>query len=154
MIASLRQWFYPKEFRIKSSGFSLENFQMDEVIKKVEDLVKQILNMPTDQVDTKFVKEIATPIWRLGKRVKDLTGDSSSARVQRALNMIEDVLRKHEIEIRDYTGNPWKPPYSEMPWDDAQGVSGGIIRMVTPCVVFKGEFLQRGKIITEEGGQE
>lgn len=152
IISKLRQYFYPREFRIISSGMLHEDFCLEEVIKKLENLVKLMPEATT--VNTKFVKEIATPIWRLGKRVKGLTGDSSSARVQRALNMIGDVLRKHEIEIRDYTGNPWKPPYSEMPWDDAQGVPGGIIRMVTPCVVCRGKFLQRGKIITEEGGQE
>ncbi len=155
MFTQLRQLFYPKEFRIDyPRGFS-KNFSIEEVIKKIEDLVKKLPKEQEYREDTKFIKEIANGVWRLEKRLEGLETSKEIMRIKRALNMMKDVLQDNEIEIKDYTGKPWGPPYDGMPWDDVKG-EGDTIKMIEPRIFYKGEMLQRGKIIVyyrNEGGE-
>jgi len=95
MFTQLRQWLYPKEFRIDYPGVSSKNLSMEEVIKSLKDLVKKILDSQEPDVDIKLIKEIANGVWKLDKRVEGLSNDSSLLRVKRALNMIKDVLQGH-----------------------------------------------------------
>ncbi len=152
---SLRQLLYHKEFRIKGSGISLRDQCMEDAIKSMENIVSQILEAPADQVDPKFIKEMVTSVWRLEKRMETISNDSALNRFKRALNMMNDVMKNHKIEIKDYTGKQWGPPYDEMPWDnDVEGTGGGTIRMTEPRILLDGKLVQRGKLILEKGEEQ
>ena len=155
MFTQLRQWFYPKEFRIDYPGVSSKNLSIKEVIKSLEDLVKKVLEGQESRVDTKLIKEIANGVWRLERRMEGMEESKELNRVKRALNMMKDVLQDNNVKIRDYTGKPWGAPYDDMPWDNVQG-DGDTIRMTEPRIFYKGKLLQRGKIIVyykDEGGK-
>ena len=155
MFSQLRQWFYPKEFRIDHPGISFKCFSLKEVIQNLENLVNKIPQEQSSCADTKLIKEIANGVWRLEKRMEGLTDNSSLIRVKRALNMMKDILKENDIKIIDYTGKPWSAPYDDMPWDDVVG-EGDTIRMTEPRIFYKNQLLQRGKIIVyyqNEGGQ-
>ena len=146
MFTQLRQWFYPREFRIPYLGGSSRNLSIEEVIKSLESLVKEMLDGQESRVDTKFIKKIANGVWRLEKRMEGMEESKESNRVKRALNIMKDILQENNVEIMDYTGKPWGAPYDDMPWDDVQG-DGDTIRMMEPRIFYKDELLQRGKII-------
>jgi len=153
MLGSIRQWFYPKEFRIKASRVPIKNFSIKEVIQKFEGLVKGVSEISTSKTNTSFIKEVATSVWRLAKRMEQYSDNPEFSRAKRALNLMKDVLKEYKIEIKDFTGKPWRPPYDEMPWDDVKGgpmQKEGIIRMAEPQILWHGALLQRGKIIIEE----
>lgn len=150
MFTQLRQWLYPREFRINYSGFSPKNLSIGEVINRLEDLVKQILDTTTDQVDTKFIKEMATSVWRLEKRIKNLPDEffenESIKALRRARDRIMNVFKKQEIEIRDYTGDIYDPDES---WDDVggedlEGGKGIISEMGKPRIIYRGVMIQQG----------
>lgn len=145
MIASLRQWFYPKEFRIAGSGVSLKNLDLNQEIKSFEDTIQKMVE--DSQVDTGFVKDIATSVWRLEKRMQYIADHSRVSRVATALNMMKDILNNQKIQIEDYTGKAWGPPYDGIPFDEVGGDPTGNIMMVEPRIFYEGKILQKGKVV-------
>lgn len=148
MVASLRQWFYPKEFRIKGSGLSTKNWDLNEEINRLEDIIKEFVD--SGQVDTDFIKDIATSVWRLEKRMEHVADHNKVAKVTNALNLMKDILNKQKIEIEDYTGKTWGSPYKESTIEVIGGDPTGIIRMVEPRIFYDGKILQHGKIVIEK----
>ncbi len=146
MIASLRQWFYPKEFRIKGYGVSLKKMDLNEEINRIEDIIKKVID--SGQVDTDFIKDIATSVWRIEKRMAYIAEHNKATRVTTALKMMKDILTMNKIEIKDYTGKRWEPPYDEMSWEDVKGSTmqkGGTIRMVEPKILYDKKIIKEGK---------
>ncbi len=157
MIASLKQFLYPKEFRIRRLRGSLKYLNIEEVITRYEELVKSVSEAPTSEANANFVKDIATSIWRLEKRMGQYSGDPEFSRVKRALNLMKGILNEHKIDIKDFSGKPWGSPYDEMLWDDVKGgpiQKEGRIKMIEPHIRWGGTLLQRGKIIIEEVNNE
>ena len=148
MIASLRQWFYPKEFRIKGYGVSIKNLDLNEEINRIEDIIKKVID--SGQVDTDFIKDIATSVWRLEKRLEYIADHSKITKVTNALNIMKDIFVKQKIQIEDYTGKTWGPPYNESSTEVTGGDPTGIIRMVEPRIFYDGKILQHGKVVIEK----
>ncbi len=153
MIADFRQWFYPKEFRINHPGISFENLSIAEAIKRLEYLVKQLSkdqNKDINQVNTKFIKEIAISVWRLEKRMKNLPDELSKKQsikaIKRAKDRILNVFKKQEIEIKDYTGAIYDPDESwdEVVGEDLEGGKGIITEMGKPRIIYRGIMIQKG----------
>ena len=145
----LRQWLYPREFRIKSKNISLKNFNLNDVIEGIKGINEKNGKDPSlPRFDKKFIIEIATSVWRLEKRLELYSGKDEIAKIERALNLMKTVIKDFKIEIKDYTGEKWKSSYEGIPWDEQQG-DGDTIRMITPCIRLDGNVIQRGKIILE-----
>jgi hypothetical protein len=144
-MVNLRQWLYPKEFRINSQNISLKHFNLNGVIEAIKLLYK---GPPPPRIDKKFIKEVATSTWRLEKRIKLYSGKDEISKIKTAMNLMKDMIKDFKIEIKDYSGEKWKPSYEGIPWDEQQG-DGDTIRMLTPCIRLDGDVIQRGKIILE-----
>lgn len=155
MFSHLRQWIYPKEFRVTEVGVPLKSVDLNEEIKRLEDIIKRVMDYK--QIDIGFIREMATYIWRLEKRIASMAGPDKPTRLINAVDMMKDLLTKENIEIKDYTGMKWGPPYDEMYWDAVNGSSsqkGGPIRMATPRILYNGEIIQLGKLTILERQEE
>ncbi len=148
MITSLRQWFYPKEFRIKGYGVSLKNLDLSEEINRLEEIIKKLAD--SGQADTGFIREIATSVWRLEKRMEYVADHSKVTKVTNAVNLMKDILKKQKIQIEDYTGKTWGSPVIESTVVVIGGDPTGIIRMVEPRIFYDGKILQHGKVVIEQ----
>ena len=148
MISSLRQFLYPKEFRIERIGVSLKKMNLNEEINRLEDVMKKMIGGGGG--DTEFIKDIATAVWRIEKRMEFISDHNKVSRVSNALNMLKDILKRQKIQIEDYTGEKWGSPYNGMPFEEVGGDRTGNIIMVEPRIFYDGKILQKGKLVIKK----
>ncbi|MCU7805441.1 MAG: hypothetical protein KZQ96_19795 [Candidatus Thiodiazotropha sp. (ex Lucinoma borealis)] len=154
----LRQFVFPKEFRIGIEEFGMSCPVVEEVKQIIAEL-KKLPSDPSDQLPVSFVAELSSNIWRVNKRLKlasdELTQHKAVKGIENMVNRLSGMLERHEIRIEDFSGEQFDP---DEIWDEVTGdteVDEGVIEeMGRPRILYRGIVIQRGIPIVRKGGRK
>jgi hypothetical protein len=165
MLDSIRQWFFPAEFRIAPPSLSsnIATVTGDRTGLHTVEPEQPLATSVDPQASNRFVAEVATCLWYLKtKHFKQCWADDGSEgnstdddpRVRRAIGRLNrgiDALRESGIEIEDPTNKRY-PPGSEgmmrpLQFQPTAGITfETVTETVAPIVYRNGQLIQRGEV--------
>lgn len=97
----------------------------------------------------------AVEVWRLEKKIekaKDLKTLENIESITDQIQRLKDVLRKHEIEIKDHTGDPYNDGMSVRPihFEEDANIPEGMMKIIDtlkPSIYFKKQIISHGEVI-------
>jgi len=152
MLASLRQFKYPKEFRIAAPEWPDFSKALEDMAAWLEPALSEIeTGSRKEEGLVNLVVDIGTVIWRLRRR---LTTESEVPeeirRISRDLESAEDALKQGGIEIKDHTGEKYDggmalhviafQPTAEVSQEQ-------VIETVKPTMYHKDKLVRMGEVI-------
>ncbi len=154
-IKSIRQYKYPKEFRITPIGLHYGS------IKKMEDLLTSLStehsNSPGQEFDIEkkkaFYAEVSIGAWRLKKKMTDPKNQQPHEGMSKAYRHLESILltlEKEGIEIKDHDGQAFDSGLSikSLAFQPTPGINEEtMIETIKPSVYFLGERIVMGEVI-------
>ncbi len=150
---SVRQLFFPKEFRI---CFLDELSSVDSLVNKLNEVEKLLSNTIQEDDNEDYIKMIAgvgTGLWRLKKRMVKEGTDQPQEGMRKAYRHVEsvwDVLLQAGVEIQDHTGIVFDPGFSIkiIAYQPMQGITKErVVETIKPSIYFKGRQIQMGEVI-------
>ncbi|MDP2209423.1 MAG: hypothetical protein Q8K98_11745 [Bacteroidota bacterium] len=162
MTEQIRQWSYPKEFRIPPSMMEHELLlKLEKLVQTYTDAIaheaKEQSTRPTlSSREIKLFADIGTGIWRLRKNMQQPnTSDKpmqGMERVYRHLMSIWDAMTQAGVQIRDHTGEvlPEGGVYSldKIAHQPTPGITREkVLETVRPSVFYKEQMIQMGQVI-------
>jgi hypothetical protein len=152
--ACLRQWRYPREFRIAPVAFP----------KRLGDVVEKLLQALVEERDVdrrkpiasdRLLADLGTNLWRLRKRMLEPGTDQPSEAMRRPFRHVQsiwDALADAGIEICDHTGEmvPKGGNYALriLACQPTPGINRDIVlETIKPTVRFGDKILQQGEVI-------
>lgn len=164
---SIRQFYYPPEFRIAAPGLPMQGVEYIQVDDQPTENVppkEQPVHKHQKHDDDKLVAEFATCLWYLKTKlfkhdwhtheVDQATEASEDPRTRRALGRLNkciDVLTEHGIEIHDPTHKRYPPggeammrPIQFLPTDEIAFEM--VTETITPIVFRDDRLVQRGEV--------
>ena len=165
MLDSIRQWFFPAEFRIAppSASLNIAPPAGDEPASPGVEAEQQSEASPDSRASNQFVAELATCLWYLKtkhfKRTWDAEGTDDNGsddgpRVRRAIGRLNrgiDTLKESGIEIEDPTNRRY-PQGGEgmmrpLQFQPTAGLTfEKVTETVAPIVYRDGQLIQRGEV--------
>ncbi len=154
----LSRLFEPREFLV-TGPVPAPLSDPASALAQLQQLVDLLSTPPTVNESPKAVADLVTDIWRwagrMGKLMDGKSGvDERALRPLRsALNIAQDTLRRHRIEIRDYVNDvydPGNPPRVIGRHDDpSMGPEDSHVvhQTVKPTLLRNGALIQEGEII-------
>lgn len=157
--ALLRQYRYPKEFRI--SRIAIPGTIHEALMEAIEGTKNEAVHVPdtgrTDNTDDvrhiRFINDLATGLWRLRKRIFDEeTGEPKSEMkmLYRHFETTWDVLTNAGVDIQDHTGDAYDSglslkvlTFQPLP-DLGREV---VIETIKPSVYLHDRHIQTGEVI-------
>jgi hypothetical protein len=160
-IASIRQLFYPAEFRIAPPGMPLKFYSIleryfasgEEGDTREPHRIRVFDRSGPPGEFPQFLAQLATGLWRLKQNmVKPGTEEplEEMRRGWRQFSSLWDLLAENDIEIRDHTGSPYQAgmALSVVAFQPTEGVTHEqIIETIRPTVFYKKQILQVGEVI-------
>jgi hypothetical protein len=162
LLAALRQFAQPKEFRIAAPAPRAVLDALERVARAVSAPPPAVppadappLEPPAAPAgpDERLLAELGTGLWRLRQRMVDpSTGEPTEVmrRAFRHLQSVWDALAAAGVEIQDHTGSEYDPglsiqvlAFQPMPELEREKV----IETVKPTVYYRGRRLQMGDVI-------
>ncbi len=160
-IASIRQLFYPAEFRIAPPDMPLKFYSIleryfasgDADDSREQHRIRVFDRSGPSGEFPQFLAQLATGLWRLKQTmVKPGTEEplEETRRGWRHFSSLWDLLIENEIEIRDHTGAPYQAgmPVSVIAFQPTQGIKHEqIVETIRPTIFYKKQILQVGEVI-------
>jgi hypothetical protein len=157
MFASLRQWFYPPEFRIRRTS------ALDDVLPgSIEELLRHLTEAEgSGGSDGKslgpVLAEVGTGLWRLRKKMVQPDTNRPHDEMRSAYRHFEsvwDVLKQAGLEIRDHTGEPVPETgtynLKVITYQPTPGLTRErVAETIKPSIYWNGDTLQTGEVIVE-----
>ena len=155
---TIRQWMYPKEFRIDPPLWPAELLRAFERLGESMRVGQQheggvASGRPLESDQLGLMTQLSTGLWRMrNKMVEAATGRprEEMRRTYRHLESVWDALVEAGFEIQDHTGTPFDAgmslkviAYQPM----AAMVREEVIETIKPSVYFKGRRVQMGEVI-------
>ena len=148
--ASLRQYRFPKEFRIGEPVWQEDiRVQMQKIVELLRTPPPDVPNKP----NVRLLADLATGLWRLrSKMVQPGTGQplDSMTRAYRHFESVWDALAGEGVKVYDNTGEPFNRgkallvrAFQPMPGLGRET----IVETVKPTIFFKGDLIQPGEVI-------
>lgn len=160
LIATFRQWLYPREFRIEEMSQSPEwQAALIDVAQMLRAIAAREPPVTSDENDKAMVRalcDLANGVWRLKTRMIDGATGRPKEQFRREYSHVEslwDVLAEAGIEIQDHTGQRVSPGLSlrEIERIPVLGLSHARVQeTIKPTIYFKGNHVQKGEVIVEE----
>jgi len=154
ILEKLRQWQYPRAYRIFSS--SLHSEEIEPILESIGDMSSEgnDLNEPKTLSQTS-VCELCTNLWRLDRKLRDPeTGQvPEDLRLPgKYLQSMRDELRDAGYKIHDHTGErmPEKgiSGLKEIAFEQQTGIDHPIVlETVKPTVTHNDKVIQMGEVI-------
>jgi hypothetical protein len=167
--ASLRQFLYPREFRIPEADSTRG---LEGLIRRAAEILEKEAEHSPDPVPTRadedeqrrLVAGIATGLWRLRQKMVKLGSREPAEDMSRAVRHLEslwDTLSQAGTEIIDHSGESFSPGSSlrVLAFQPVTGIDRDrVIETIKPTIVFKGQTVQIGEVVvgtpaTEEGAR-
>ena len=167
---SIRQLFYPKEFRIPDSS------SYPEVNRLVEGLKHLQAKISAGTLKDETVIQLGDTIWRSQKNLCSFMAQDTSGGLRRVIRLLKetnDILKEANIEVRDYTGERYvngmvtkrlttQPCTEEIrknclisrPCDSKLSSDGWIIETIKPGIFRNGHLIRIGEIIVCQPPEE
>lgn len=156
IISNLRQFKFPKEFRIPPPTWPKDIISALEILNnKIQDLQQIDIEAPatTEKEKNQFLSDVATGLWRLRqKMIKPGTSQplAEMNRAYRHLESIWDTIVQAGIDIIDHTGNLFDTGMSikVIAFQPTKGLSREkIIETIKPSVYHNEKRIQMGEVI-------
>jgi len=148
--AALRQWTFPREFRIAAPPP-----HSDVTIPTPKTRPGQVVPPPAAaaQPDLRSLAAVATGLWRLQRKMRAPDGDRPTEEMRRAYRHLEstwDALAEAGVKIQDHTGMTYDSGL--MLKVAAFQPTAGITRekvseTIKPSVYYQGRSIQTGEVI-------
>lgn len=158
---SLRQWMYPREYRIAPYPESSTLSEFKDIQKTLVSLLEeQSMEPENSSIDPDFLKkqhkllaDTATAIWRAERKMMDSeTGrPHNDMRIpHRHVTSAMDTLKEGGVDVIDHTGQPYDnglalKVLTFQPLPDIKKEE--IIETIKPTIYFGDEMIQRGEVI-------
>jgi len=148
----LRQWAFPREFRILPSPY----------IRRLEDIVdliqQALIRQPSPQIgddrnELNLLAEVGTGLWRLKQKMTKPGTDQPLDDMRRAYRHLEsvwDALSQAGTEIQDHTDSPFDPGMSikVIAFQPSAGLAREkVIETIKPTIYHRGRIIQMGEVI-------
>jgi hypothetical protein len=167
ILSDLRQWRFPREFRISRPVWP------EEMLAGMREL-KELLSQPTRETESRpepstaperpadetmsrehlrFLADVATGLWRMRlKMIEPETQDprDDMKRVLRHMEAIWDALNQEGLLVQDHTGSPFNSGMwlRVVAFQPTAGLGREkVIETIKPSVYFKGRPIQMGEVI-------
>lgn len=161
-VATIRQWRYPREFRIAPPRWP------DDVLAawRSAPAVDPAPPGPAPDAsghDVKVLAAVATGLWRMRRRMVAPGSDEPLAEMRAAYRHLESTwaaLEQAGVEIQDPLGTPFDSGLSlrVVAFEPAPGIAREqVIETIRPSVYLDGQHVQVGEVIVgtpEEGESE
>jgi hypothetical protein len=145
----LRQYLYPREFRIRPAVWSGE---IREQLREIAVLLST--PKPASAAPGKrFLADLATGLWRLRNKMIQPGSDRPLDEMRRAfthLQSVWDALTAEGMAIHDHTGQPFQPGRSlnVLAFQPTEGLTRDtIVQTIKPTVYLKDDLVQTGEVI-------
>jgi len=156
--ATLRQWRYPKEFRIAPALWTDAALEaLSELSERALSAARPPANQPQTQAPERLglLADIGTGLWRLRQKMVEPGGEKPLPEMRRAyrhLQSVWDRLADAGFEIRYYTGMRYDAglnlnvvTYQQRATAECER----IIETVKPSIYYNSEIVQLGDVIVE-----
>jgi len=155
ILDKVKQFKYPKEFRISPLDVSFETIkQLEEIVINLNHAKSDPDSIPIPpDINKTFLAEVSVGAWRLKKKMTDSKTGEPLDEMSRAYRHLESVfitLNNEGIEIQDHDGQPFDAglslkvlTYQPVPNIDKEFVYDTI----KPSVYLKGERILMGEVI-------
>jgi GrpE protein len=148
LLARLRQYRYPKIFRINAYA---EVPGIADITQTLEVIAKELAAEPTvastaDTDNEAFYTQLATFAWR----VQQTCEREGNEHINRHVTKIIDTLAGQGITLLVKTGEPYDPGMSMqvLSSEPTQGISRAVIKeTIQPTVLLHGRVLQKAQVV-------
>jgi hypothetical protein len=149
-LADMRQWRFPKPFRISRPQVSGKTPVL--LVTEAKETKHEIYQGVALKQQSKLVAEIATELWRLKSKMTDQCGEPKEE-MRKAYRHVEsslDVLSEAGVEIQSHTGQPYRTGLAVetlafQPTADV--VRETVIETLRPSVYLNNKQIQQGQVI-------
>jgi hypothetical protein len=160
-IATIRQWFYPAEFRIDPPRMPLKFYSIleqyfgsgDESERRGRPKV-QVFEMSGPPGEfPQFLAQLGTQLWRLKQNMVAPGTDEPLEEMRRAWRHLEslwELVAEMDVEIRDHTGLPYQAgmTVAVVAFQPTEGVTHEqIVETIRPTIYYKKQILQVGEVV-------
>jgi hypothetical protein len=148
LISSIRQWGFPREFRIDRPAWP------PGLPEKLEQLI-EILSKPAESIPPRLIADVGTGLWRLRQKMLKPGTELPLEEMRSAYRHLEstwDALSQAGIQIRDHTGELVPEggifglkvlAYQPKPGTTHEQVQ----ETIRPSIYHKGQMIQMGEVI-------
>lgn len=167
VLMSLRQWRYPREFRVAPAGLpSTLGPLIEALAARPRDAGETRGAPPPAEVDAargRFLAQLGTDLWRLRSKMIEPGTDRPLETMRRAFRHLEsawDTLAAEGLTVQDHTDTAFDAGLAlkVIAFQPTPGVqSERIIETIKPSVYLKGQPIQMGEVIVgtpEDGPSE
>jgi hypothetical protein len=151
-ISSLRQWLYPKEFRIGAVTWPPElPVALEQLVSKISAPAQP----SQDAVQIGILADVGTGLWRLRQKILQPGSEQPLEEMRRAYRHLEstlDALGRANIRIQDHTGD--LIPEGEglklkvLAYQPQAGVIHKQVQeTIKPTIYYKDQMIQMGEVI-------
>lgn len=118
-LAEIRQWGFPREFRIAAGGGNVPTAAIGPVIQALQTAVEQLSNPeaqrrlqdPRSIDDDAFMADLATRLWRIREAMRQPNSEEPVAGAERSHRHVDRFFSRLEedyhIRVEDKTGDPY-----------------------------------------------
>lgn len=149
VIASLRQFLYPPEFRINP----VKSYDLNTILKVIANLPDKGLSITISEESICFLSDLSLSLWRLEKRMIKPGTDEPLEEMSRAyssLASVWNVLIQAGVTVREHNGLLYdtRLPLIVIGYQNTSGISEPtIIETIKPTVYLHGNPVQYGEVI-------
>jgi hypothetical protein len=154
ILSELRQWCYPREFRIDFVTFGIDDEKINDLIRSLAETVESLsspefqsrLTAQTALDDEPFITDLVTRLWRVRQCLRKPGSEEPVEGTDRGYRHLERLfsnLEQSGIRIMDKTGTFYDPGMattvvSSEPMD---GIGREIIKETVRPAIFRGDRL-------------
>lgn len=153
LLRNVRQWRYPKEFRI---GEPIWAYNLLPVLERLSSALSAQVATPTTLDETTYSRmlaDVATGLWRLRQKMLQPGTDQPLEEMRRAYRPFAsawDALIEAGITILDHTDTPFNSGLllRVLAFQPTPGiVRETVIETIRPTIYYKQQLLQPGEVI-------
>ena len=158
---TIRQWIYPKEFRINALVWSPE-YPIDFV--NLASIISEPALSTQDSVQIGILADIGTGLWRLRQKMLQPGTEQPLEEMRRAYHHLEstlDALDRADIKIQDHTGELVPEggglKLKVLAYQPLAGITHNkVLETIKPTIYYKDQMIQMGEVIvsTPEGDSD
>ena len=152
LLTSLRQWIYPREFRIAAMAWPAGMpVALDQLVKNLS----RPAQPSREDTQIGLLAEVGTGLWRLRQKMLQPGSEQPLDEMRRAYRHLEstlDALDRAEISIQDHTGERLPEggitQVKVLAFQPTPGATHNQVQeTIKPTIYYKGKMIQMGEVI-------
>lgn len=149
ILAALRQFIYPPEFRINP----IKPYDLNTILKVVANLPDKRLSSTISKESIRFLSDLSLSLWRLEKKMIKPGTDQPLEGMSRAYSSVTsiwNILIQTGLTVREHTGLLYNPslPLMVIGYKEISGIlEPKVIQTIKPTVYLHGNPVQYGEVI-------